>query len=61
VGLRDALRRLTERVLLPWYDRDEARAAAEHNEQIRQRSIAARIAAERIRRDYTLAAERLRR
>jgi hypothetical protein len=40
--------RHVEKWLLPWWSREEAERAAIHSEAIRQRSIAARIEAERI-------------
>ena len=54
------LRRFIERVL-PWYDPKVEAARDARTEGIRQRSIAVRIAAEQVRRDYLIAAERARR
>ena len=54
------LRRLIER-LLPWFDPTVEAARNARTEGIRQRSIAARIAAEQVRLAYMVAAERARR
>lgn len=53
-------RTLVERVL-PWYDPEEARARDENTERIRQESIRARIAAEKVRADYAAMGKRLQR
>jgi hypothetical protein len=42
--------------LMPWYDARAERERDDHTEELRQRSIAARISAERIRLDYEEAA-----
>lgn len=62
----DRLLRAVERFLIPWYDRakaEEAERAADererHTEEIRQRSIGARISAEQIRRDYAAMSRKL--
>ena len=54
------IRRFIERVL-PWYDVKVEAARNARTEGIRQRSIAARIAAEEVRLAYMIAAERARR
>lgn len=58
--VRSAWRRLVE-AALPWFDRAEEDRRDARTESIRQRSIAARLEAERIRRDYAAAAKRLQR
>ena len=45
--MRSWLRALIER-MLPWFDPEAARVRDEHTESIRRRSIAARIALERL-------------
>jgi hypothetical protein len=57
--MRDRIRRLFERLLLPWYSPEEAAAAMDNNERIRRRSIAARIESEQVRRDYAAMGRRL--
>lgn len=71
--LGERLLRAVERHLMPWYDRkavarqieqaDRAVAAevakGAHTEEIRQRSITARIDAEQVRKSYALASKRL--
>ena len=54
------IRRLIEHIL-PWYDVKVEAARNARTEGIRQRSIAARIAAEEVRMAYLIAAERARR
>jgi hypothetical protein len=73
--LGERLLRAVERWLQPWYSREDAErqlkevdaklraeeAKGAHTEVIRQDAIAARIDAEKIRRDYQLAGSRLKR
>jgi len=73
--LGERVLRAVERWLMPWYDRKEAErqlaaasakldaeaAKGAHTELIRQDAIAARIGAEKIRRDYLAAGKRLQR
>ena len=54
------IRRFIEHIL-PWYDPKVEAARNARTEGIRQRSIAARIAAEEVRMAYMVAAERARR
>lgn len=58
--MRNTFRRLVER-LLPWYDPEVERRRAANTEELRQRSIRARIEAERVRDAYLAYAERLER
>ena len=58
---RPILRRLAERVLAPWFDRAAEEAKMRRSEEIRLRAIAARKDLEKVRKDYLLVAERLRR
>lgn len=47
--------------LLPWYSAEEAAEHDARTEAIRQKSIAARVSAERLRNDYLAYARRLER
>lgn len=59
--MSERVRRAFERVLMPWFSREEHEREVAHNAQIERRSTRARMQADAIRRDYLLAAERLRR
>ena len=61
VADRPLLRRLAERVLAPWYSPELEAAKMRRSEEIRLRAITARKDLEKVRRDYLLVAERLRR
>lgn len=49
---RDLFRRLADRFLTPWLDRQEEAAKMRHSEEIRVRAIHARIDLERVSRIY---------
>lgn len=53
------LHRLLRRIFVPWWDPEQERKALEKSEEIRQRSIAARISAEKIRADYAAMSRKL--
>ena len=55
----EAIRRMVERIL-PWYDPSYERLRNRRTEQMRQRSIRARIEAENVRAAYNSYADRLR-
>ncbi len=54
----DRMHRLLRRIFTPWWDPEQERRAEERSEEIRQRSIYARISAERVRADYAEAIRR---
>lgn len=55
---RSDLSRAVQRFLAPWYDPKKAQAADERSEDIRLRSIAARIRSEEVRAAYAASAAR---
>jgi hypothetical protein len=56
-----AFHRLMRRLFVPWLDPEKEQAVRQHSDEIHERSIAARIEAEGVRRAYQQAGQRLRR
>ena len=61
VPVGDRVRNALLTLIAPWFNREEEAAKQRRSEEIHKRSVRARIAAEQVRADYALAAERLRR
>lgn len=55
------LARFLRRVFVPWWSPEQDREVKRHSEDIRQRSIAARISAEQTRKAYDAMSKRLER
>lgn len=52
MSLGERVLRAIEGRIMPWFSREEAEKAERHSEEIRQRSIKARIEVERVQRIY---------